>query len=78
MTAPINPLSQELAQNKPVSSESSAASPKRSYTLEKAMLMLTLVFFGGIVAMTVLEPPYEGMAMTAIVALTFWILIAGR
>lgn len=58
-------------QQSPISGEAPPSKEGSSkYAQEKIMLALTLVFFGGILALTFIPQPFTGAAMGLIVFLT--------
>ncbi len=69
MTIPAPPASKSI---RPV--DSNASKVKRRFTQEKIMLALCLVFFGGILLLTIFPEPYKGVAMGALSILTLFIL----
>ena len=59
-----------MAQTEPTSK------PKRKWSQERAMLVLTLVFFGGVVALTIIpeEHPMRAVFMPLFIGLVAWAL----
>lgn len=66
-------MSQNISNLKAAKLQSEAVPSKEGkskYIQEKIMLALVLVFFGGIISLTVVPEPFTGVAMTLIVFLT--------
>jgi hypothetical protein len=52
-----------------------APQPRRkAVSQEKIMILMSLIFFGGVAAYTLLPEGYRGITMTLLSALTFWVM----
>lgn len=65
-----SPLENSTLETKPVPEQKPASKEGSRYVQEKVMLALTLVFFAGVFALTVVPEPFRGAAMGLIIFLT--------